>query len=75
MDGEKKQMAECVALGLLGGIAVSTFSKTLALLFGLLVFGVQVRIAHICREDWVLWMLTVRLTVRGIERNKYLADE
>ncbi len=53
MDGEKKQMAECVALGLLGGLAVSTFSKTLALLFGLLVFGVQVRIAHICREDWV----------------------
>ena len=32
-------------LGLLGGVAVSMFSKTLALLFGLLVFGVQVRIA------------------------------
>ncbi len=29
-------------LGLLGGVAVSTFSKTLALLFGMLVFGVQV---------------------------------
>ena len=28
--------------GLLGGVAVSTFSKTLAMLFGLLVFGVQV---------------------------------
>ena len=28
--------------GVLGGVAVSTFSKTLAMLFGLLVFGVQV---------------------------------
>ena len=32
-----------VTLGVLGGVAVSTFSKTLAMLFGLLVFGVQVR--------------------------------
>lgn len=31
-----------VTIGLLGGVAVSTFSKTLAMLFGLLVFGVQV---------------------------------
>lgn len=30
------------SVGLIGGIAVSTFSKTLALLFGMLVFGVQV---------------------------------
>lgn len=29
-------------IGLVGGVAVSTFSKTLALLFGMLVFGVQV---------------------------------
>lgn len=29
-------------IGLLGGVAVSSFSKTLALLFGMLVFGVQV---------------------------------
>lgn len=29
-------------IGLIGGVAVSTFSKTLALLFGMLVFGVQV---------------------------------
>ena len=28
--------------GLVGGVALSTFSKTLALLFGMLVFGVQV---------------------------------
>ena len=35
-------MVLCV-LGLLGGMAVSTFSKTLALLFGMLVLGVQVR--------------------------------
>jgi len=35
--------ADCRELvGLLGGVAVSTFSKTLAMLFGLLVFGVQV---------------------------------
>lgn len=32
-----------VMIGLLGGVAVSTFSKTLAMLFGLFVFGVQVR--------------------------------
>lgn len=31
-----------VTIGLLGGVAVSAFSKTLAMLFGLLVFGVQV---------------------------------
>lgn len=36
-----------MAIGLLGGLAVSTFSKTLAMLLGLLVFGVQVgRCAH-----------------------------
>lgn len=36
-----------VTIGLLGGVAVSTFSKTLAMLFGLLVFGVQVcRCSH-----------------------------
>ncbi len=31
-----------VTIGLLSGVAVSTFSKTLAMVFGLLVFGVQV---------------------------------
>ena len=31
-----------VMIGLLSGVAVSMFSKTLAMLFGLLVFGVQV---------------------------------
>ena len=31
------------AVGLIGGLAVSTFSKTLAFVFGLFVFGVQVR--------------------------------
>lgn len=36
-----------MGLGLLGGVAVSTFSKTLALLFGLLVFGVQVQNPHV----------------------------
>ena len=30
------------SIGLLGGVAVSAFSKTLAMLFGVLVFGVQV---------------------------------
>lgn len=30
------------AIGLLGGLAVSTFSKTLAILLGLAVWGVQV---------------------------------
>lgn len=40
----KQSGADCGCLaGLLGGVAVSTFSKTLAMLFGLLVFGVQVR--------------------------------
>ncbi len=32
----------CCVIGLIGGVAVSTFSKTLALVFGLVVFGVQV---------------------------------
>ena len=31
-----------LSIGLIGGVAVSTFSKTLALVFGMLVFGVQV---------------------------------
>lgn len=31
-----------VTIGVLGGVAVSTFSKTLATLLGLLVFGLQV---------------------------------
>ena len=45
--------ADDIALGLLGGVAVSTFSKTLALLFGLLVFGVQVRTPHVLgRVSW-----------------------
>lgn len=30
------------SVGLLGGVAISTFSKTLAFLLGLVVFGVQV---------------------------------
>ena len=39
-------MANALAsTGVLGGVAVSAFSKTLAMLFGLLVFGVQV-----CRD-------------------------
>ncbi|KAI9874544.1 MAG: hypothetical protein M1830_009635 [Pleopsidium flavum] len=36
-----KQISSGSILGLVGGLAVSTFSKTLAFLFGLLVFGVQ----------------------------------
>ena len=45
MSGNKANTP--VTTGLLGGVAVSTFSKTLAMLFGLLVFGVQVyRSAH-----------------------------
>ena len=30
------------SIGVLGGVAVSAFSKTLAMLFGVLVFGIQV---------------------------------
>lgn len=36
-----RQISSGSIVGLLGGVAVSTFSKTLAMLFGLLVFGVQ----------------------------------
>lgn len=36
-----RQISAGSIAGLLGGVAVSTFSKTLAMLFGLLVFGVQ----------------------------------
>ena len=34
--------------GLVGGLAVSTFSKTLAFFFGLIVFGAQVRSTLFC---------------------------
>ena len=37
----------CCVVGLIGGVAVSTFSKTLALLFGLVVVGVQVSAVEI----------------------------
>ncbi len=45
--GGRSRMGSCMAnalvtTGLLSGVAVSTFSKTLAMVFGLLVFGVQV---------------------------------
>ena len=30
------------SIGVLGGVAVSAFSKTLTMLFGVLVFGIQV---------------------------------
>ncbi|KAK0512644.1 hypothetical protein JMJ35_004661 [Cladonia borealis] len=39
--GAVRQISSGSVLGLIGGVAVSTFSKTLALLFGMLVFGVQ----------------------------------
>lgn len=31
-----------ILIGLLGGVAVSMFSKTLAMVFGLAIFGIQV---------------------------------
>lgn len=37
-----KQFTTGSILGLVGGLAVSTFSKSLALLIGLMIFGVQV---------------------------------
>jgi len=37
-----KQLSTGSILGLMGGLAVSTFSKSLALLIGLMIFGVQV---------------------------------
>ena len=41
--GERERADGSVrVIGLIGGVAVSTFSKTLALVFGMLVFGVQV---------------------------------
>ncbi|KAA6412217.1 MAG: Heme peroxidase [Lasallia pustulata] len=36
-----KQISSGSIIGLMGGLAVSTFSKTLAFVFGLFVFGVQ----------------------------------
>jgi len=39
------------AVGLVGGVAVSTFSRSLALLIGLLVFGVQV--SRLLRDSWI----------------------
>ena len=37
-----RQLSAGSIMGLVGGVAVSMFSKTLALLFGLAIFGVQV---------------------------------
>ena len=39
---ELRVLITCCEIGLVGGLAVSTFSKTLAFLIGLMVFGVQV---------------------------------
>ena len=44
-----------LSIGLIGGVAVSTFSKTLALVFGLLVFGVQVSDVRIFLWDQGMW--------------------
>ena len=46
-EGEVRELIMCDydrAVGVLAGLAVSTFSRTLAVLFGLLVFGVQVSV-------------------------------
>ena len=51
-DLKERVGADCEVLGLLVGVAVSTFSRTLALLFGLLVFGVQVWILPL---PWRVW--------------------
>ena len=45
-------------VGLLGGLAVSTFSRTLAFLFGLIVFGVQVCL-ELSSSGRVLGQLTI----------------
>ena len=41
-----KQVSSGSILGLVGGVLVSFFSKPLALLIGLLIFGAQVGIPH-----------------------------
>ena len=67
MDGDRCEVngPDGCDIGLIGGLAVSTFSKTLAFLFGLFVFGVQVRnssLRHSCepRADGVPLMSEVR---------------
>ena len=49
-----RQISAGSILGLVGGVAVSYFSKTLAMLFGLAVFGVQVS------EKLLYWLSTKR---------------
>ena len=60
-----------VVIGLLGGVAVSTFSKTLAMLFGFLVFGVQVCCSAF--EEGEKSNADVR-TVSGFARLQYRTD-
>ena len=67
-----KQLSTGSILGLVGGLAVSTFSKSLALLIGLMIFGVQVRgytfgaqrMAH-ADEIWYGRLTVYRLLNRG----------
>jgi len=42
VEVSKREMLTMRHAGLLGGLAVSTFSKTLALLLGSIIFGFQV---------------------------------
>ena len=51
--------------GVLGGVAVSTFSKTLAMLFGLLVFGVQVCGGAQQKNGWAMLMFAQYLASQG----------
>lgn len=61
-------------VGLLGGLAVSTFSRTLAFLFGLMVFGVQVRLEP-SSSGRILGDLTESISVRGIEGIEYSTND
>ena len=85
-----RQISAGSILGLVGGVAVSYFSKTLALLVGMMVFGVQVSLlcAFVCKDsecvrvciyEWTIWLTNGDLRCRpravsGESRDQCCAD-
>lgn len=65
-----KQISQGSILGVLGGLAVSMFSKSLAVLLGLLICGVQVR-DQTCPDTKELRGLTGLHTVHRVKRHTH----
>lgn len=66
-----RQISAGSIVGLLGGVAVSTFSKTLAMLVGLLVFGVQ----YLASQGYnVIPTTRLQRYVKGIDLRSAIED-